>query len=233
MSGAMINIAAKEGGSFEAYCAKPAGGSGPGIVMVQEIFGITDWIKQMAERFAEQEYLVIAPDMFWRMDPGFVADPSKPEELEQAFGYLQTVDHEKAVDDIDAALEALKTMPECNGKVGVTGFCLGGTFTYLAAARLNIDGAVAYYGTQIHEYLDEGKQVTCPLQIHMGELDDTFSVEDRNKIHGALIGKPNIAIYMYDDAGHAFANSDRLDAHNLAAAEAAHERSFRLFDKLK
>ena len=78
MSGAMINIAAKEGGSFEAYCAKPAGGSGPGIVMVQEIFGITDWIKQMAERFAEQEYLVIAPDMFWRMDPGFVADPSKP-----------------------------------------------------------------------------------------------------------------------------------------------------------
>jgi carboxymethylenebutenolidase len=232
MSGEMIEINAKEGGSFEAYCAKPANGSGPGIVMIQEIFGITEWIKKMADRFAEQGYLVVAPDMFWRLDPGFIADPSKPEELEKAFGYLQTVDHDKAVEDIDAALEALKAMPECNGKVGVTGFCLGGTFTYLAAARLDIDGAVAYYGTQIHEYLDEGRQITCPLQIHMGELDDTFSDADRNKIHGALIGKENVAIYMYD-AGHAFANSDRADAHNPAAAEAAHERSFKLFDKLK
>lgn len=231
-SGEMIEIAAKDSGTFNAYCAKPADGTGPGIVLIQEIFGITDWIKKMADRFAAQGYVVIAPDMFWRMDPDFVADPSKQEELEKAFGFLQTVDHDKAVEDIDAALSALKALPECNGKVAVSGFCLGGTFTYLAAARLDIDAAIAYYGTQIHEYLDEGKNVTCPMLFHMGEHDDTFSVEDRNKIHGALIGKPNISIYMYD-AGHAFANSARPDVHNLAAAEAAHERSFKLLDTLK
>ena len=232
MSGEMINITAKDGGSFSAYCAKPESGNGPGIVMIQEIFGITDWIKKMADRYAEQGYVVVAPDMFWRFDPDFVADPSKPEELEKAFEYLQSVNHDNVVEDMATSLAAVKAMPECNGKVGVTGFCFGGTFTYLAAARLEIDAASAYYGTQIHEYLDEGKNVTCPIIFHMGEQDDTFSVKDRNKIHGALIGKENVSIYMYD-AGHAFANSDRPDAHNLEAAEAAHERSFKLFDTLK
>ena len=88
MSGEMIDIAAKDGGNFKAYCAKPAGGSGPAIVMIQEIFGITDWIKETADKFAEQGYLVVAPDMFWRFDPGFVANPAVEEEFQKAFGFF-------------------------------------------------------------------------------------------------------------------------------------------------
>ena len=232
MSGEMINIAAEDGGSFSAYCAKPASGSGPGIVMIQEIFGVSDWVRKTADRFAENGYTVIAPDMFWRFAPNFVAQPSNEEDFQKAFSYLQQVDHDTAVDDIKACLDLLKSTPECNGKIGVTGFCLGGTFTYLAAARLDVDGAVAYYGTQIHQYLDEGKNVTCPTILHMGEHDETFTVEDRGKIHAALIGKPNVAIYMYD-AGHAFANSDRPDVYNDEAAELAHKRTFELFEQLK
>ncbi len=232
MTGQMIDIEAKEGGKFTSYLAKSTSENGPGIVMIQEIFGVTDWMKQTADRFAENGYTVIAPDMFWRFAPNFVAKPGDEEDFQKAFSYLQQVNHDTAVDDIEVCADHLKGMSECNGKIGVTGFCLGGTFTYLSAARLDIDGAVAYYGTQIHEYLDEGKQVTCPTILHMGEHDETFTVEDRGKIHAALIGKPNVAIYMYD-AGHAFANSDRQDVYNAEAAELAHQRSFELFAQLK
>ncbi|MFP6710983.1 MAG: dienelactone hydrolase family protein, partial [Rhodospirillales bacterium] len=231
-SGEMIDIAAKDGGSFKAYCSKPASGSGPALVMIQEIFGITDWIKEIADQFAAQGYLVVAPDMFWRFDPGFVANPAVEEEFQKAFGYLGVIDHDKAVEDVDAALTAAKAMPECNGKGAVTGFCMGGTLVYLSAARLDLDAAIAYYGTQIHEYLEEGKNVTCPMLFHMGEDDDTFSVEDRNKIHAALIGKENVSIHMYD-AGHAFANSHNPSHHVPDAAAAAHERTFKLLDSLK
>lgn len=231
MSGEMIKVTAKDGGSFDAYLAKPSSGTGPGVVMIQEIFGISPWIKKIADTFAEQGYVVCAPDMFWRFDPNFVANPAVPEEFQKAFSYLGKINHDTAVDDIEAAGDALKAMPECNGKIGVTGFCMGGTLVYLAAARLEIDAAVAYYGTQVHEYLDEGKNVSCPIIFHMGEHDETFSVEDRNKIHAALIGKPNVAIYMYD-AGHAFANSDNPAHHDADAAATAHQRTFELLGGL-
>lgn len=232
MSGQTIDMTAKEGGKFSAYLAKPESGTGPGIIMIQEIFGITNWVKSTADRFADNGYTVIVPDMFWRFDANFVAEPGNEEGFQKAFSYLQKVDHTTAVDDMEVCAGFLRGMPESNGKVGVTGFCLGGTFAYLAAARLDVDAAIAYYGTQIHEYLDEGKNVTCPTILHMGEHDEAFSVEDRNKIHGALIGMPNVDIYMYD-AGHAFANSGRPDAYSEEAAEAAHKRSFALFDQLK
>ena len=232
MSGQQIKISASDGGEFDAYLALPNLPPAPGIVMLHEIFGVTDWVRETADLFAEHGFCVAAPDMFWRLEPNFVGDHRDSEQREKGIRYKQSIDHDKAMNDIAAVISGLKSMPECNGKVGVTGFCTGGTLTYLAAARLDIDAAVAYYGTQIHEFLGEGKNITCPTVFHMGDKDDHVPQELPNMIRAALIGIPNIAIHMYE-AGHAFANTDRLDHYSEVASQKAHARTFDLFDELR
>ena len=232
MSGRQIKISASDGGEFGAYLALPTEPSAPGIVMLHEIFGVTEWIRESADLFAEHGYCVVAPDMFWRLKPNFVGDHRDPEQTEQGRRYKNLIDHDRAMDDIASAMSRLKSMPECNGKIGVTGFCTGGTLTYLAAARLDIDAAVAYYGTQIHEYLDEGKNIACPTVFHMGETDDRVPQGLPDMTRTALIGVPEIAIYTYD-AGHAFAHTGRPDYYSKVASQKAHARTFDLFDNLR
>ncbi len=232
MSGRQIKISASDGGEFDAYLARPAEPSAPGIVMLHEIFGVTDWIRETADLFAEHGFCVAAPDMFWRLKPNFVGDHRDPEQTEQGRRYKQLIDHDKAMDDITAVLSRLRSMPECNGKIGVTGFCTGGTLTYLAAARLDIDAAAAYYGTQIHEFLDEGKNIACPTVFHMGEKDDRVPQGLPDMTRAALNGVPDIAIHTYD-AGHAFAHTGRPDYYSEVASRKAHARTFDLFDKLR
>ena len=232
MSGRQIKISASDGGEFDAFLAHPAQPPAPGIVMLHEIFGVTDWIRETAGLFAEHGYCVAAPDMFWRMTPNFDGDHRDPEQTEQGRRYKQSIDHDKAMDDIAAVVSHLKSMPECNGRIGVTGFCTGGTLTYLAAARLHIDAAVAYYGTQIHEFLDEGKTIACPTVFHMGDHDDRVPHGLADMTRTALDGVPDVAIHTYD-AGHAFANSHRPDYYSDVASRTAHARTFDLFDTLR
>jgi carboxymethylenebutenolidase len=232
MSGRQLKISASDGGEFDAYLALPTEPSAPGIVMLHEIFGVTDWVRESADLFAEHGYCVAAPDMFWRMTPNFDGDHRDPEQTEQGRRYKQLIDHDTAMDDIAAVVSRLKSMPECNGKIGVTGFCTGGTLTYLAAARLPIDAAVAYYGTQIHEFLDEGGTIACPTMFHMGDTDDRVPQGLPDMTRKALIGVPDIAIHTYD-AGHAFANTHRPDYYSEVASQTAYARTFELFDGLK
>ena len=232
MAGQQIKISASDGGAFDAYLALPTEASAPGIIMLHEIFGVTDWIRETADFFADHGFCVAAPDMFWRLEPNFVADHRDTEQAEQGRQYKQLIDHNKAVDDISAVIANLKSLPKCNGKIGVTGFCTGGTLAYLAAARLDIDAAVAYYGTQIHEFLDEGKNIACPTVFHMGEKDDRVPQGLPDIIRAALDGVPGIAIYTYD-SGHAFAHTGRPDYYSEVASQKAHARTFNLFDKLR
>ncbi|MDA0240452.1 MAG: dienelactone hydrolase family protein [Proteobacteria bacterium] len=232
MTGQTITVSATDGGEFSAYVALPKGPPGPGIIMFHEIFGVTNWIKESADMFAEQGYCVAAPEMYWRLEPNFIADHNDPEQREKGLKYRGALNHDLAIDDIASMITKLKTMPECNGKIGVVGFCLGGTLAYLSAARLEIDAAVAYYGTQIHEFLDEGKNIKCQTVFHMGKNDDHVPEELLNKIHAALIGIPNIAIYLYD-AGHAFSNTHRPDYYLKEASRKAHSRTFDVFDGLR
>jgi carboxymethylenebutenolidase len=232
MTGEMIQVASAEGHTFGAYLSKPAGDAGPGIVMAQEMLGVTPWLKSMADRFAAQGFVVIAPDLFWRLHPGFVGDHANKADYDQAWSYLRSLDYDRAVEDVGVCAETLKAMPECNGKVGVVGFCMGGTIAYLAAARLPIDTAVAYYGTGIHRYLNEGSKITCPLSLHLGDKDHTYRPEDAHEIHAALIGMPNVSVWRYD-TGHAFANSDLPSLYSREHAEKAHERTLSLFGRLK
>lgn len=232
MSGRQIKISASDGGEFDAYLALPTEPTAPGIVMLHEIFGVTDWIRETAEMFAEHGYCVAAPEMFWRLEPNFVADHRDPAGTEKGRRYKQLIDHDKAMDDIAAVVSRLKSMPECNGKIGVTGFCTGGTLAYLAAARLDIDAAAAYYGTRIHEFLDEGKNIACPTVFHMGDADDRVPEGLHDMVRAAVTGVPDIAIHRYD-AGHAFAHTGRADYYSQAASRTAHGRTFELFDGLR
>lgn len=232
MNHQLVKIAARGGGSFDAYLAAPKGVRGPGVVMIQEIFGITPWMKEIAGRFAGRGYVVVVPDLFWRMQPNFVGDPAIETERARGFAYRAQLDHDGAVDDMASCLQFLKGHGQCNGRVAVTGFCLGGTMAYLAAARLEIEAAVSYYGTQIHENLDQAKNLCCPLLLYMARRETNYTPEDGRRIEQALAGRPGISVIWFD-SGHAFANSARPDLYAPDAAERAHALTFELFDGLK
>lgn len=232
MTGSQIKIDATDGGAFDVYLAAPDNGPAPLIIMLHEIYGVTDWVRETADMFAARGYLVAAPDMFWRLEPNFEADHRDSAQRDQGLKYRGLIDRDRAVDDIAAVIAALKSRPDCNGRVGVTGFCMGGTLTYLAAARLEIDAGVAYYGTQIHEHLDEGGKINCPTLLHFGDRDDHVPVELADEIRAALVDNPDISFARYD-AGHAFSNDHRPGFYDQAASDAAHARTFELFGKLQ
>ena len=238
MTAETIQVASKDGKSFAAYLSKPPAGGPqdgngvPGIVVCQEMLGVTPWLKSMCDRIAQQGYLVVAPDMFWRFDPGFVGNHGEKTDYDKAWSYLRNLDYDKAVADVAACADTLKAMPGCNGKIAVIGFCMGGTISYLAAARLPIDAAISYYGTGIHNYTTEGGKITCPMMMHMGDKDHTLKPEDVHEIFAALIGIPHISVWRYD-TGHAFANSDVPSLYSREHAEKAHERTFQLLGRLQ
>lgn len=232
MSGHQIKVSASDGGVFDAYLSLPEKAGAPGLVLLHEIFGVTDWIRETADFFAGHGFCVAAPDMFWRLEPNFCADHRDPVQADQGRRYKALIDHDKAVDDIASVISHLKSLPECNGKIGVTGFCTGGTLTYLAAARLDLDAAAAYYGTQIHEFLDEGKNIGCPTIFHMGVNDDRVPDGLSDMTQAAVEGVPDVTIFTYD-AGHAFAHTGRPDYYVKEASEAAHARTFDLFNTLR
>src|SRR5262245_33874743 len=161
MAGMSVPIAAPGGGAFSGYLAVPGQGRGPGLILLQEIFGVNAPLRAAADLFAEEGYVVLAPDLFWRIEPGIdLADD--PAGLQKAFGYRSQFDVDQGVRDVGAAVEALKNRPECTGQVAAVGFCLGGLLAYLTAARLPVDAAVAFYGGRIDEHLAEAANIRCP-----------------------------------------------------------------------
>ena len=170
MAGQWIDIAAADGGSFKGYLAVPASGSGPGILLLQEIFGVNSSMRETADYYAEEGYVVLAPDLFWRMEPGVDLGYTEAD-FNKAFGYFQRFDADQAIKDSADALKVLRARPECVGKVGALGFCLGGKLAYLAAARTDVDCAVSYYGVGIEADLGEAGKIKGPIVFHFAELD--------------------------------------------------------------
>src|SRR4051812_37588267 len=151
-------VDAGDAGSFAAYCAVPEGGRGPGLLVFQEVFGINDNMRGLADRFAESGFVALVPDMFWRVEPRF--ERKDEAGMADAFAIMQAFAWGTAVDDIRATHAHLLAMPECTGKVGAVGFCLGGGLTFAAAANSRVDGkgidaAVAYYGSAINGMLGD------------------------------------------------------------------------------
>ena len=224
MNARWIKIDTGDGATFDGYLSLPPSGSGPGLIVVQEIFGVNASIRETADMFAAEGFVALAPDMFWRFEPrieiGFDETSAK-----RAFELHNKYDYELGVRDLGAAVAALRALPECTGPVAVTGFCLGGTFAYLAATRLDVDGAVAYYGTRINNYLGEAGNLRCPIVLHFGEADHTSPPEVIARVRDTLGGDKRVQIYTYPGAKHAFANHLRA-SYDAKSSAAAHQRTF-------
>lgn len=217
--GQYIEIASRDGGKFAGYLAQPAQGSGPGLVLLQEIFGINDYMVSMADRYAEEGYVVLVPDLFWRMQPGVVLGYTDSD-FQQAIEYNNRFDQDLALEDIAATLEALRAQPAHRGKVGAVGYCLGGRLAMLAAASTDLDCAVSYYGVGLDNYLDRVEAITCPMVFHFAGEDAYCPAPVRERIEQALGAKPAISHYVYPGCDHAFATPGRAQFDKPAATMA-------------
>lgn len=224
----MTTINSFDGGQFDAYLALPSGNFGPGIVLLQEIFGVNQEMRRIADWYAERGFVVLCPDLFWRQQPGIQLTDQTDAEWQRAFELYKGLDEAKAVDDAGAALEVLRNHPACNGKVGAVGFCLGGKLAYLIATRYAPDCSVGYYGVGIENALDEMANLKGNLMLHIAELDQFCPAEAQSKIHAALNQNANVTIHDYAGQDHAFARVG--GAHfNAAAAELANLRTLEFF----
>ncbi len=226
-------IQAQDGGSFDAYCAIPSSGNGPGVVVFQEIFGINDNMRGLANRLATEGYVALVPDMFWRIEPRF--ERKDESGIGDAFAVVQQFDATLGALDIAATHAHLLDMAECSGKVGVIGFCLGGALAFNAAAPSRVDGrgpdaAVCYYGSAINDMLGLADAITCPTMYHYGNTDVFIPEENIAAVEQAVASRAGVEFHRYE-AGHAFSNWDAPSMYNAEAAELSWDRTLAFFAK--
>ena len=227
-------ITADDGGKFEAYCAVPGGaGPWPGVVLFQEIFGINDNMRGLADKVAGAGYVAVVPDMFWRLEPRF--ERKDESGLADGMALVQRFDWDRGRDDIATTLAHLRAMPECDGRVGGVGFCFGGTLTYLFAATARPDGkgpdaAVSYYGSGVHGMLKLADGIECPIMFHYGDRDPFIPTEQIDEVEATVARRPGVEFHRYD-AGHAFSNWDAPSMYDEAAAEEAWGRTLDFFSR--
>ncbi|MBO9560742.1 MAG: dienelactone hydrolase family protein [Caulobacter sp.] len=217
-------------GTFQALIVRPDDpGPAPVIVILQEIFGVNAGIRQIAAEYAVQGYIAVCPDLFWRFEPGLSLSEHTEANWKKGFDYYSRYDFDQGVDDIVRTVVAARTLTGASGKVGLTGYCLGGLLTFRAAARGAPDVAVAYYGGGTERYVGEGGGVTCPLLMHLAGDDEYIGKDARETIVSALGSKPNIEIHVYPGRNHAFARpgGDHYDEADAAAANGRTRDFFR------
>jgi len=222
-----IRITADDGGSFDAYLALPQEHPAPALIVVSSIYGVNRGLKQTIERYARRGFIVIAPDIFWRTQPG----PIESNQRAEAMARLNAYAIDPGMDDLRATRDALAQRPEWNGKFALVGFCFGGQHAFLGLTRLGAHAGVSYHGTSIQNYLDEAPRVTKPFSFHFGSEDDLVSPGEVDAIRNALAGKTG-DIVVHDGAGHGFAREDSA-GYNEAVAHASEEQAFSMLDELK
>lgn len=218
-----IIINPKKEKNFTGYLATPSHEKGTGIVLIQEIFGVNASIRGVADRLAAEGYIVLAPDLFWRIKPGIELGYGT-DDMGEAFDYYHRFNVEEGLTDLIQTVDTLRAHPACNGKVATWGFCLGGKLSYLTAAHHTPDAAIAFYGGGIAEQLHIAHQIHCPLLMHFGEKDEMIPHDQVEAIQKAFSNCNNVDIYTYKNVGHAFYNQDR-SSYDSHAAELAHRRS--------
>jgi len=206
-------------GVFQAYLALPRGGSGPGIVLIQEIFGVNAHIRSVAEQYAADGYVVLAPDLFWRQG-AHIELGYDDADWKKAVALKGKTDTDKAVADVAATVKALRALPGVGDKVASIGYCFGGLLSYLTAANGTVDAAVAYYGGGIQNALDRADDVTIPLLMHFGGKDGHIPQDAVRSIAERFGERDNVEIHIYPEAEHGFNCSHRGSYHQRSAVEA-------------
>ena len=222
-----ITIQAADGsGAFSAYCATPASGSGPGIVVLQENFGVNQVMRDLCDGFAAEGYIAVAPDLFWRIEPGVQLTDKSQAEWDKVFELMSAFlpDFEKGVGDI----AHIRAMDGWTGKVGAVGYCLGGGLAYATACFTNAGACSGDYPVQIEGSLDMAGGIKKPLILYVAELDGFCPPEAQEKIKWTLSANDHVTVHSYANVDHAFARvgGDHFDA---AAAQAANGRMPELF----
>lgn len=201
----MMKINTQDGRSMSAYLAMPKTTPAPGLVLIQEIFGINKGMRELADWYASKGFVVICPDLFWRTEPGIELSDNNEDDMKRAFELYGSFDESLGVSDCGAALAALRSHEACGGPVGAVGFCLGGKLTYLLATRHAPDCAVGYYGVGIEQALDEASNIRCPLLLHVAGDDQFCPPAAQAQLHQALDAHELVTICEYAGQEHAFA----------------------------
>ncbi len=213
---------------FAAYLAEPTTMPRATIVVIQEIFGINPGIRAKCDKLAEQGYLAVAPDLFWRLEPGVQLDPDIPEQFEHALKLMNQLDQDQGVRDIEATIRASKDSLNEGGKVGCVGFCLGGRLAFMTAARTDIDATVAYYPVGIPNLLHESKAIARPLMIHIAGDDHFVDKASQRQMHEGLDDHPNVTLHDYPGEDHGFA-AEMGKRRSEASAILAEQRTMDFF----
>ncbi len=229
MTSKMIDIASHDGNTFQGYLALPPTGSGPGIVLIQEIFGVNPHIRAVADQYALDGYVVLAPDLFWRMQPGVELGYTEAD-FGTAIGYMQKMDFSLAIQDLTSTVAALRARTECTGKVASLGYCMGGLLSYLSAANAGVDAAVCYYPGSIETQLEQAEKVRCPILIHFAEKDHYISAEAVKATQAKFAGAKNAVIEVYPGVDHGF-NCWERPAYHQATSSLAHGLSLSFLAK--
>jgi carboxymethylenebutenolidase len=213
-------------GAFGAYISRPKTLPAPAVVVLQELFGVNADIRKTCDELAEQGYIAVAPDLFWRQEPGVdLSNVTSDADWQHGMRLYQAYDRDAGVRDVEDTINAVAKLPGCTVKVAVLGYCLGALMVFLTAVRSRVDAAVAYHGGDTEKYLGEVDGLHAPLLMHLAEEDEFISKAAQAEIKAALARKPNGTVYSYPGQNHAF--SRHGGAHyNAEAAALAHKRTY-------
>ena len=227
MSGKDITVKGSDG-TFGAYLASPASGHGPGVIVIQEIFGVNDVVRAICDAHAARGRFALAPDLFWRLEPGVQLTDKTQEDWGKAFGYMQRFDADAGVTDIQTSITHLRKVPGCTGKIGTVGYCLGGQLAFLAGTRTDADANVGYYGVMLEKRLGEAGKIKKPVMLHIAGKDAYQPPEARAAIQDGLKGNPLVTIHVYPEMDHAFAREGGQH-YDKANADLANTRTDNFF----
>lgn len=214
-----VTIATLDEQVMPAYRADPAGTPTAAIVVIQEIFGINAGIRRKCDALAEAGYLAIAPDLFWRMQPGIELDPDIEPEMQRALSIMGDFDQDAGIRDIEAAIRYARAATG-GGKVGAVGYCLGGRLAYMTAARTDVDASVGYYAVGIDGLLGEKQAIAHPLMLHIAGDDGFVDKETQAAMHAGLDDHPKVTLHDYPGEDHGFATEFGKRRSDAAAIQA-------------
>jgi carboxymethylenebutenolidase len=221
-----------QGGTFSAYIARPKASPAPAVVVLQELFGVNADIRKHCDELAEQGFLAVAPDLFWRQEPGVDLTVSSEADWQHGLRLYQAYDRDAGVKDVRDTIDAVRNVPECNSKVGLLGYCLGALMVFMTAVRSDgIDAAVWYHGGDTEKYLGELDGLTAPLLMHVAEEDEFISKAAQAEIKAAVAKKPHTTVYSYAGQNHAFSRHNGAH-YNAAAATLANGRTSQFLHQL-
>jgi carboxymethylenebutenolidase len=212
-------------GTFRAHVSRPAKLPAPAVVVLQELFGVNADIRKTCDELAEQGFIAVAPDLFWRQEPGVDLSVTSEPDWQHGLRLYQAYDRDAGARDVKDTADVVAKLPECTGKVAVLGYCIGGLMTFLTAVRYGVDAAVAYHGGDTEKYLGEVDGLHAPLLMHLAEEDEFISKPAQAEIKAALADKANTTVYSYPGQNHAFSRHNGRH-YNAEAAALAHKRTY-------